>query len=169
MARILQVVERNKAEKIYRFINYFIDFACCALIMWFLFFGFLLFKYFVLGTSLEESYEQVAINNPLIERIFILLMYGLLMFLIEFATKGRSLGKLITGTKVIKTDGSELKINDLLKRNFIRAVPFDQLSFMGSKGWHDNFSDTAVVRMKNYEKAKNLESDLEMIGMKENL
>jgi hypothetical protein len=83
--------------------------------------------------------------------------------------KGRSLGKLITGTKVIKTDGSELSYTDLLKRNFIRAVPFDQLSFMGSKGWHDNFSDTAVVRKNNFEKAKSLESDLEMIGVKENL
>jgi uncharacterized RDD family membrane protein YckC len=169
MARTLQIVERNKAEKIYRFINYFVDFVFCAIIIWFFFLGFLLFKYFVLGKSLEESYDQTDINNPLIERILILLLYGFIMFFIEAATKGRSLGKLITGTKVIKTDGSELSYTDLLKRNFIRAVPFDQLSFMGSKGWHDNFSDTAVVRKNNFEKAKSLESDLEMIGVKENL
>ena len=169
MARTLQIVERYKAEKIYRLINYIIDLVFCAFMMWFFFLGFLLYQYFVLGTTIEESYDQANINNPLIERILILLLYGLLMFVLEAATKGRSLGKLITGTKVIKTDGSELSITDLLKRNFIRAVPFDQLSFVGNKGWHDHFSDTAVVRIKNFEKAKNLEIDMEMIGVKENL
>ena len=134
MARTLQIVERNKAEKIYRLINYIIDLVVCAFMMWFFFLGFLLYQYFVLGTTIEESYDQANINNPLIERILILLMYGLLMFVMEAAIKGRSLGKLITGTKVIKTDGSELIITDLLKRNFIRAVPFDQLSFVGNKG-----------------------------------
>ena len=79
------------------------------------------------------------------------------------------MGKFLTGTKVVKTDGSDLSMMDLFKRNFIRIVPCDQLSFIGSKGFHDNFSDTAVVRMKNFEKAKNLEMDLEMIGVKENL
>ena len=156
MARTLQIIERNKAEKIYRLINYIIDLVVCAFMMWFFFLGFLLYQYFVLGTTIEESYDQANISNPLIERILILLMYGLLMFVMEAATKGRSLRKLITGTKVIKTDGSELIITDLLKRNFIRAVPFDQLSFVGNKGWHDHFSDTAVVRIKNFEKAISL-------------
>ena len=134
MARTLQIVERNKAEKIYRLINYIIALVFCAFMMWFFFLGFLLYQYFVLGTTIEESYDQPNISNPLIERILILLLYGLLMFIMEAATKGRSLGKLITGTKVINTDGSELIITDLLKRNFIRAVPFDQLSFVGNKG-----------------------------------
>jgi hypothetical protein len=40
---------------------------------------------------------------------------------------------------------------------------------VGNKGWHDHFSDTAVVRIKNFEKAKDLEIDMEMIGVKENL
>ncbi|SFC20820.1 RDD family protein [Kaistella jeonii] len=98
-----------------------------------------------------------------------LLVYAFIMFLAETATKGRSLGKLITGTKVVKTDGSKLTMLELLKRNFIRAVPFDQLSFIGSKGWHDNFSDTAVVRIRSFEKEKSLENELELIGVKENL
>lgn len=169
MARTLQVIERNKAEKIYRFINFTLDFAFSVLIMWFLLGVFAVLKYFIMGVAIEETADELVNMNPLIDRILTVLMYGFIMFLIEAATKGRSLGKLVTGTKVVKNDGSELTIIDLLKRNFIRAVPFDQLSFIGSKGWHDNFSDTAVVRIKSFEKAKNLESDLEMIGVKENL
>ena len=169
MARTLPLVERNKAEKIYRFINYIVDLGFSLLTIWFLFLTLLLLKYFILGTPINESYDQMTIANPIIERIFLLLLYSFLLFLVEFITKGRSLGKFLTGTKVVKTDGSDLSMMDLLKRNFIRIVPFDQLSFIGSKGFHDNFSDTAVVRMKNFEKAKNLEMDLEMIGVKENL
>ena len=44
-----------------------------------------------------------------------------------------------------------------------------QLSFLGSKGWHDNLADTAVVRKRSFENAKSLESELELIGVKENL
>lgn len=169
MARTLQVIERNKAEKIYRFINYLVDFVFSLLIMWFLLGVFAVLKYYILGVAIEETADELENMNPLIDRIFTLLAYAFIMFLTEFATKGRSLGKLITGTKVVKTDGSELTILDFRKRNFIRAVPFDQLSFLGSKGWHDNFADTAVVRKRSFENAKSLESELELIGVKENL
>ncbi|WP_169743955.1 RDD family protein [Kaistella jeonii] len=124
---------------------------------------------FILGVDIEESADELENMNPLIDRIVTLLVYAFIMFLAETATKGRSLGKLITGTKVVKTDGSKLTMLELLKRNFIRAVPFDQLSFIGSKGWHDNFSDTAVVRIRSFEKEKSLENELELIGVKENL
>ena len=40
MARTLQIIERNKAEKIYRLINYIIDLVVCAFMMWFFFLGF---------------------------------------------------------------------------------------------------------------------------------
>ena len=72
------------------------------------------------------------------------------MFLVEFATNGKSLGKFITGTMVVKEDGSLPTSNDFLKRNFSRIVPFDSLSFLGNRGWHDSWSDTKVVKKKSY-------------------
>lgn len=169
MARILQVVERNKASKGYRFLNYIIDFAFSIVIMWVLILVFVIGKYFITGEDMEQSIDDITNINPLVDRIGTLLMYGFIMFLIEKFSKGRSLGKLITGTKVVKTDGSVLTTDDLLKRNFSRAVPFDQLSFFGNNGWHDSWSDTRVVRIKDYEQALNLQNDLESIGVKENL
>ena len=57
---------------------------------------------------------------------------------------------------------------DLLKRNFLLAVPFDFLFFIGNNGWHDNVSDTAVVKKKRYDRDQNIESDLIKLGNKEN-
>jgi len=169
MAKVLQVVERHKADKGYRFLNYLIDLAFAMVIIWALILAFVLAKYFILGADIEQSIDQISELNPLIDRIGTILMCSFILFLMEKFSNGRSLGKLITGTKVVKADGSDLTTDDLLKRNFVRAIPFDQLSFLGNTGWHDNWSNTRVVRMKDYDLARNMQNDIESIGIKENL
>ena len=167
MARTLLIVERNKAGLGYRFANYLIDFAFSIIIIWILILIVVVLLSIIKGTSTDESFDYISNLNPLVDRILTLLLYAFIMFLTEKLSNGRSLGKLITGTKVVKSDGSELTTDDLLKRNFSRAVPFDQLSFLGSNGWHDKWSDTNVVRVKAFENAKNIEKDMESIGAKE--
>lgn len=169
MARILQVVTRNKADKIYRFINYIVDFILSIFILWILIAVYALLKYFISGVELEQTAYELEQVNGFIDRVLTILAYAFIMFLTEKITNGRSLGKLLTGTKVVKTDGSPLTTDDLLKRNFSRAVPFDGFSFLGNNGWHDSWSDTRVVRIKDYEAALKLEKDMEMLGAKENL
>ena len=164
MARVLQVVERNKADKGYRFLNYIIDFGFTLLVMWFLILVFVVVKYLITGADIEESADEIANLDPLIDRIGTLLMYAFIMFVTEKISNGRSLGKLITGTKVVKIDGSALTTDDLLKRNFSRAVPFDQLSFFGNNGWHDNWSDTQVVNRKGYLQSLLDQKEIESIG-----
>lgn len=167
MARTLLIVERNKAGLGYRFANYCIDFIFSIFLIWILIATVVIVLYFVKGVDSEESFDFLANLNPLVDRVMTVLLYAFIMFLTEKLSKGRSLGKLITGTKVVKSDGSELTTDDLLKRNFSRAVPFDPLSFFGNNGWHDKWSDTNVVRIKAFESAKNIEKDLESIGTKE--
>ncbi len=168
MAKILQIVERNKAEKVYRFINYIIDFGFAVLIMWILLGIYAVLKYFVLGVEIQESAMEIENMNPILDRVLSILMYAFIMFIIEKLSAGRSLGKLITGTGVVKSDGSALTTSDLFRRNLSRAVPFDQLSFLGTKGWHDTWSDTRVVNLKKFESAKRLADDMESLGSKEN-
>lgn len=167
MARTLLIVERNKAGLGLRFLNYIIDFITSVIIMWIFIAIIIVILSIVKGIDVNESLDDLADLNPLVDRIVTLLMYAFIMFLTEKITKGRSLGKLITGTRVVKSDGSELTTDDLLKRNFSRAVPFDQLSFLGSNGWHDKWSDTNVVKIKAFESARNIENDLQSIGAKE--
>lgn len=94
--------------------------------------------------SIFDGLENV---NPLLDRLVTILLYGCFMTIQEAISGGRSLGKLITGTRVITTDGYKPNFSTLLTRNLSRAVPFDNLSFLGGgTGWHDRWSDTTVIK-----------------------
>jgi uncharacterized RDD family membrane protein YckC len=68
---------------------------------------------------------------------------------------GRSFGKLLTGTKVVTVSGAPLTFLKVLRRSFIRLLPFEAFSFLGSgfgndvgRGWHDKWTDTRVVDLR---------------------
>lgn len=78
----------------------------------------------------------------------------LLGFIIAFifyssleASSGRTVGKLITKTKVIDEYGNTPSYGKILLRTLCRFIPFDAFSFLGStaEGWHDTLSNTRVV------------------------
>jgi uncharacterized RDD family membrane protein YckC len=71
-------------------------------------------------------------------------------YVILEATTGRTLGKLITGTRVVAQDGGKPRFGQILGRNLARFVPFEPFSFFGSSigGWHDRWSGTRVVRVR---------------------
>lgn len=164
MARLFKIVEDHKASKWQRLANYLIDLAAIYILIM-VFFAILgIFFAIFTEVDVDEFANKLGNVNSFIDRIIGLLIYGFLMFLVEFFSKGRSLGKFITGTMVIKTDATALKIQDYFYRNISRAIPFDQLSFLGNNGWHDTICDTRVVKKKNFEEAKRLQLDLETLG-----
>jgi uncharacterized RDD family membrane protein YckC len=64
---------------------------------------------------------------------------------------GRTLGKMITGTRVVNwKTGQKPGIGALVGRTLARFVPFEAFSFLGSEpgGWHDRWSGTMVVDLK---------------------
>lgn len=167
MKRNDQLVDAHQAEKILRFINFVID-SIVTYIAVVLFFSFCIFIYSIVK---GEDYIVNAVSfgeiNPLLDRIITALTFALIMFFVEKITKGRSLGKFITGTKVIMVDGMMPTNDDLLRRNFSRVVPFDAFSFFGSVGWHDKWSDTQVVKWKSYQEAIRRETELNQLGNKD--
>lgn len=64
----------------------------------------------------------------------------------EIILNGMTPGKMITESRVIASDGSKLNANKVFKRTLLRFIPFEPLSFLGKRGWHDEFSNTAVVQ-----------------------
>ena len=76
----------------------------------------------------------------------------LIMFIYFFVLEslfGKSLGKMITKTKVVMEDGSKPSNVQIMKRTLGRFIPFDGFSFLGkSIGWHDSISKTRVVNDK---------------------
>ncbi|MFO1484829.1 MAG: RDD family protein [Verrucomicrobiaceae bacterium] len=62
---------------------------------------------------------------------------------------GRSMGKLITGTKVLTEAGGRPSFIAVLGRTLVRFVPFEPFSFLGTNsGWHDRWSGTQVVDVR---------------------
>ena len=159
-----KIVDRYQAEKILRFVNFIIDYFISIIIVIMLYSLAIMLYSLVTGTDYVVNADKLAEINKYIDRIITAILYAFVIYLTEFLTKGRSLWKLITGTMVVKDDGSLPTSEDFLKRNFSRIVPFDAFSFLGSRGWHDSWSDTKVVKRKSYLEAIERENSIEDIG-----
>ena len=72
------------------------------------------------------------------------------MFAQETLFKGKSFGKLITGTRAVNLDGSLITVRTAMLRALSRAVPFDVFSALGTtcNPWHDKWTDTMVMDEK---------------------
>ncbi len=81
----------------------------------------------------------------------VLSWFNMLLYYVIFeSTSGRTLGKLIVGTRVVAEDGTRPSLKKILGRTLIRFIPFEPFSFFGSSdsGWHDRWSGTRVVRTR---------------------
>jgi uncharacterized RDD family membrane protein YckC len=167
LRKYLQIVDRNRGTKWTRLANIVID----RIVFNLLFFAVGLAGGIVDGifemyyfTKFFDQLGELGTAADIIITSFIFFFY---IFLFEYLTKGRSLGKFATGTKVIMIDGTEPTAKDYFIRNISRFVPFDALSFLGENGWHDTWSDTRVINIKNYEAERQAKSDIEDLGKKE--
>ncbi len=104
--------------------------------------------FFVIGIVLALlGYGEVVSEVPDV-------VYGvcgmLLYYLPLEALGGRTIGKLLTGTRVVTETGGAPSLGQVLARTLMRMVPFEPLSFLGSSssGWHDTVSHTQVVRVR---------------------
>ncbi|MDF2187586.1 RDD family protein [Paraflavitalea sp. CAU 1676] len=63
----------------------------------------------------------------------------------EFASNGRTLGKMATGTVVVREDGAKITFKDAFLRSLC-LIPFEALSAFGYRPWHDSLTNTLVVK-----------------------
>ena len=63
---------------------------------------------------------------------------------------GVTVGKLITGTRVVATQGGKPSLKQIVGRSFARFVPFEPFSFFSTPaiGWHDSWSGTRVIKTR---------------------
>ena len=77
--------------------------------------------------------------------MIVIINYLVYYTLCEKLFRGQTLGKLITGTKALRTDGEELTFKDALLRSLCRLVPLEVFSGFGVP-WHDSWTHTMVVK-----------------------
>lgn len=76
---------------------------------------------------------------------FVGLWLGYFTFM-EYGANGRTLGKIATGTQAIREDGEKLTFTNAFLRSLSRLIPFEPLSGLGYRPWHDTITKTIVVK-----------------------
>lgn len=135
-----------------RFLNYLLD----ALVMQYglSYLTGMVVARIVYSISPQAAYDLFVVRQDSVDLIAAFYLVGILNYLLyyticEKAFKGKTLGKLITGTKVIREDGEELNFSDALLRSLSRLVPFEPLSiWIGDGLWHDRWTKTMVIRTR---------------------
>lgn len=132
------------ADRTKRFLNYIIDLISFYVVA----FGLALLFAIIAPDLLESIPEDAGFN--LVDRLLTLVFYALYLGSMEAITKGKTLGKLITGTKAVYVNGGTISVKTAFLRGFSRAVPFCAFSAFGEppNPWQDKWTDTMVIDEK---------------------
>lgn len=95
-----------------------------------------------------EVYAGKGLDYFLISWISGILSYMVYYPCCETVFRGYTMGKLITGTKAVRTDGKALSFKDALLRSLCRIIPFEPLSALGPEPWHDRMTKTMVIKAR---------------------
>jgi uncharacterized RDD family membrane protein YckC len=104
--------------------------------------------YFILALVFGlTSSDYTDVSEAVTSTLFSWLCYFLYYFILETVT-GKTLGKMITRTKVVDVNGQKPGTSAIALRTLSRLVPFEPFSFFGNppRGWHDRWSKTWVVK-----------------------
>ncbi|MES2241025.1 MAG: RDD family protein [Bacteroidota bacterium] len=146
------ITEDLLATRVQRFLNLSID---------------LMFIYILvlsLGTTIiliALSANNFALSNWVnnlnaVEISFYTAMVAFLYYYLTEQYFSRTIAKLITHTIVVNADGSRPAAKTFFIRTCCRFIPLEAFSFFGfaSRGWHDSFSETYVVKKRKLNKMR---------------
>lgn len=133
-----------------RFLNLLIDSLFMQYAIGY-FSGYLLAK-IIFELSPDLAYQLFAddatLNFFLVSYILSIFNYLVYYTFCEKVFKGYTLGKLITGTRAIRADQTELTLKDTFLRSLVRLIPFEPFSAFGGEPWHDRWTKTMVIKSR---------------------
>lgn len=125
-----------------RFFNRLCDFICIILL-------FTSFTKRLMETRFVKELGSTDIaTGRLIVYAFILIVQLIFYWFFETMFQATP-GKLLSGTVVVNNDGKKPSGSQLVKRTFSRIVPFEAFSTLFGRPWHDEWSETYVIKEKN--------------------
>lgn len=131
-------IESNVASSILRLVHLLVD-SISYLVLFFI----------IAGTInlLFTGTDQVILG--FISFVLLISLYFAYYVVLEHRF-GRTLGKMLTKTKVVKSNGEKPTSTDIFIRTLCRFIPFDQFSYIFTKnGFHDYLSKTMVIKNKS--------------------
>lgn len=127
----------EEATRGQRFINYLID---------------LLVAYFILLLVVTQITDRLKLTDGISDQQFRIgyLLTLFVYYLVCELVSDRTLGKFITGTKVVTRDFTKPTIPQKMLRTLCRFIPLEPISGF-TYPWHDTITKTCVVRPKRAE------------------
>jgi uncharacterized RDD family membrane protein YckC len=100
--------------------------------------------------ALQAGLEAIGLHSTWVGSV-IGLGLGFAYYATFEAAFGRTLGKILVGTRVVDSAGHLPTFGQILGRTACRYVPFEAISFFGQPavGWHDRWSNTRVIRTRD--------------------
>jgi len=131
----LEKVESNTVHQTIRFVNFLIDFIIIFIL------------YFTIFPFLETFLSLTSQMERAIFRITTLIIFMAFYYITLEHNYQKTVGKMITKTKVVNLEGEKATLGDIVSRTFCRLIPFDRFSFFFTKnGFHDAISRTKVIK-----------------------
>lgn len=131
----VEKVERKTVPSKIRFFNFVIDFII------------ILILYGLIIPNLETFLSLTNSTSRAIYRLSTLIIFVVLYYIILEHKYQKSIGKMVTKTKVVNQEGEKAEFEKIVNRTFCRFIPFDRFSFFFTKnGFHDAISGTKVIK-----------------------
>lgn len=130
-----------------RFGHYLIDLVCYYIFAFAIAIP-LVFILMALGVNVAALNED-GTTASLLDRLISWLVIYPGYFLLFESTLGSTPGKLILGRVVVNEYGKKPDFATILKRSYIRVIPFEAFSCLSERGWHDVWTDTYVMSKKD--------------------
>lgn len=147
-----ELLEIEPAGRWRRCFNLFIDYACSTLLE---LLGWVLYVVSFYGQGVESMLAALeTLEQPNHVRDYGISLGVLLLYYIAMeGFFGFTVGKLITGTRVVTENGGKPRWGQIVGRTFARFIPFEPFSVLFAndkkrRGWHDSLSRTWVVRKR---------------------
>ena len=125
-----------------RFLNLLIDRATIYLV-W----KYLLFNVNVAIVAQIYRYTDSRVALYLFSYLSTVGFFVLVIAASEAISGGKTLGKLITGTRAVNQHGLRISAKTAILRALVRLVPFEAFSALGNPSypWHDRWTKTYVI------------------------
>jgi len=138
----LKIVSAGRGR---RFLNLLIDTIACWLLAFLAAFAYVFY----------QLWQHGGVDLPQQGNLWRDYAIGLAVMLLYYIPLeglfGCTLGKLVTGTRVVSEDGGKPSWGQVAGRTFARLIPFEAFSVLFAddgqvRGWHDSLPRTWVVR-----------------------
>lgn len=160
-----KVTNEMLASKSNRFANYIIDLILFTTIAAVIMIAAVVIAELMESEQVLQIIDDFENINPILDRLITGIVFTMFYATLEGLTQ-RTIGKLITRTKVVLENGEKPSVETTIIRSLCRMIPFNAFSFLGnsSRGWHDSLSKTYVVDTRKFDEHQKAHTDFQLLG-----